>query len=322
MHGMTGRRGQTGRRPYASRRRERSGNASRRRERSVKSFFTLIELLVVIAIIAILAAMLLPVLGRARRLARRIVCLNNLKQMGLAVLMYADDADGQAPTRWDPRQYDPVNPAYDGYETLNLFRWSHTYMVRPLVPYGLDSHAAFCPSSGARPVDAVVPDFTIDVPAAGLNDRLYLESEFNQYYYWGAYYCYMPGTPEAVRDNLLSGNRLKLYDTKPSPATLKVVNDDGDRVLMADKTFFRTNVNGAEVNHVRNYNGGWFNDADWNWMVTQVEGGNRLCVDGSAFWIKPAAMGKDGVYGIPDRDGRLAHYGIEFNYPWIETFFW
>jgi prepilin-type N-terminal cleavage/methylation domain-containing protein/prepilin-type processing-associated H-X9-DG protein len=84
-----------------------------------KRGFTLIELLVVIAIIALLVSILFPVFSRARAKARQVTCMNNLKQIGMALIMYAGDWDGYIPSASELRK--PLQLFYDGgYAGKNL----------------------------------------------------------------------------------------------------------------------------------------------------------------------------------------------------------
>jgi prepilin-type N-terminal cleavage/methylation domain-containing protein/prepilin-type processing-associated H-X9-DG protein len=88
------------------------------KDRTRQPAFTLIELLVVIAIIAILAAMLLPTLSRSKGQATKVSCVNNVRQLGLALRLYVDDNHGYYPPRtrfnlWPSR-------IFDGYKDLNL----------------------------------------------------------------------------------------------------------------------------------------------------------------------------------------------------------
>lgn len=100
--------------------------------------FTLIELLVVIAIIAILAAILFPVFAKAREKARQSACLSNLKQLGMATMMYVPD-------------YDEVLPiALNGPDW-----WPSTWKAR-IFPYVNNYQLYGCPSSRVLPP----PDFT------------------------------------------------------------------------------------------------------------------------------------------------------------------
>jgi prepilin-type N-terminal cleavage/methylation domain-containing protein/prepilin-type processing-associated H-X9-DG protein len=98
--------------------------------------FTLIELMVAIGIIGILAALILPTLSKSKLSARATGCINNLRQIGLALQLYADENDNRYPTMYDA----PIGG--EGIVTTNLL----PTVDKVLVSYLTSSNLLRCPS--------------------------------------------------------------------------------------------------------------------------------------------------------------------------------
>ena len=108
--------------------------------------FTLVELLTVIAIIAVLAALLFPVFAAARGKAREITCVSNLRQIGLAFKMYAQDYDELYPWAVDPTdKYTPV--IWGGFPEFQAQIPFMPFVHEALQPYIKSKELFHCPSA-------------------------------------------------------------------------------------------------------------------------------------------------------------------------------
>jgi prepilin-type N-terminal cleavage/methylation domain-containing protein/prepilin-type processing-associated H-X9-DG protein len=137
--------------------------------------FTLIELLVVIAIIAILASLLLPALAKAKESAKRITCVNDLRQLGMSVVMYADEHEGYYPKRGGAWEADiPAAKTALAKQAGG----NSNYWPLQLQPYYVETKVLYCPSDIPNP-----PNFGSSSPFAALSaKRSYLFNGFNDYF--------------------------------------------------------------------------------------------------------------------------------------------
>lgn len=182
---------------------------------STKSGFTLIELLVVVAIIAVLVAILMPTLSQARENARSTVCLSNLRQIGVADQIYADENND-----WNVPVYTVINGTTVTWLKLNGFR---SIMNLSTSPSGLPGVTT-----------------TAGVPARNLcPNATYARETFNSG--WNGYVWYSSYSPNV--------QGLPYNATNPSPTYLgykrgQVINP-ADKLRFADGLDWWVNYNNS-----------------------------------------------------------------------------
>jgi prepilin-type N-terminal cleavage/methylation domain-containing protein len=152
------------------------------RKAGIGRAFTLIELLVVIAIIAILAAMLLPVLAKAKEAGRRISCANNVRQLGIAAQLYLGDSQGFYPPRSDTDRWPDKFSSY----------------------YAKNLKLLLCPSETTN-----APLSNPDTNAADIAPRSYFING------WNDVFASSPGDPQGLNlgDQMKEGNIIHPSDT-------------------------------------------------------------------------------------------------------------
>ncbi len=233
-----------------------------------KAGFTLIELLVVIAIIALLAAILFPVFAQAREKARQATCASNLKQIGLAVGMYAQDYDSTYVPKYNCLAYgdtahpdhctSPVQGSPVGTITPALPEWLPSSVAPTgteylLKPYLKSDQVRLCPS---RPS---IPSIVSGEP---VSEGRYVLNSWDSYFGQGR------------------------NETGPQAQADAKVSDPAGTVLVLEHTNNASECQAGQEGGT----GDMLIDAPGHWQTKHQNGMNTLWCDGHVKWILPSQL--------------------------------
>jgi prepilin-type N-terminal cleavage/methylation domain-containing protein/prepilin-type processing-associated H-X9-DG protein len=273
--------------------------------------FTLIELLVVIAIIAILAAMILPALAAAKRKAQTIQCLNNMRQWGIAIKVYAGDADD-----YIPRDGTDLGGSYACYTGVTTGAGSPN---DPVAWFNV-----LPPTVSAQPLSyyyATVKGSKYEnfypYPANDLGSKLWLcpsiqvaPSDVSQYYdggsgtTYGAHYGFFSYVMDldlklkSAIHNGVADSATGVGNSWPWPSmpTMTSLRNVSAQVMMTEFCYSPTleNWTGSSAPQM-----GMFPACRWTYFVKRHNnGGNIVFLDGHAQYFK-----YDYVYGVDPNGG-------------------
>jgi|ADurb_Ile_03_Slu_FD_contig_41_1985984_length_1014_multi_2_in_0_out_0_2 prepilin-type N-terminal cleavage/methylation domain-containing protein len=257
--------------------------------RAGRGGFTLIELLVVIAIIAILAAILFPVFAQARERARTASCVNNLHQIGLALIQYADDWNNTVPFACD---------AEDRHDCPKATLARFPYLWDVLDSYTKGNGVWRCPSDKGlrwRRSDQGGTGWPV------VTKNLYRVTKASSPYGRGSSYTYRTALIIKSWDSLYGGGSIPPQNISPMKLS-QIPNPSRAIVVMDPLQYSESNPPGPDT---------W--NAQWHVMKYPMMGWNVVWADGHSKMVNKEEM----FHPKDDPNGRwlMGDYFIRPEYP-------